>query len=287
MSQSSNGELERAVGLVKAKDTPISLKMRCLFYLRNLGTAEAASCIQRCLSRDSVLLDHEVAYVLGQLKQRNSIEYLFEMAGDSTLSDIVRHEAIEALGNFEDPTLIPRIENFLNIENLIIKESAILALQKLAENEPIHVGRFGSRDPAYPYRGEYETAVYMFERGNIAEKYKAIFYLRDKNDKESVDTLASGFKDPSDLLRHEIAFVFGQMQNEHAIPALIKVLEDPEEKDIVRHEAAEALGNIGTMECVEVLKGYLDSDIRILKESAQVGLGIADHADKYLDITWC
>ncbi len=261
--------------IIKSPQSSISTKMKCLFILRNLENADASLCIQDCLSHDSVLLDHEIAYVLGQMKQSNSIEFLFKVSNDTSINPIVRHEAIEALGNFEDSSLIERLRKFINDENPIIKESAILAINKLSTNSE-GVSLYGTRDPAVVFKGDFNKAIEMIENGNLIEKYQAIFYFRDRNDKESVNILLKKFKDDSDLLRHEIAFVLGQMENENAIDGLIKVLEDPNEKDIVRHEAAEALGNIGTERCKEILNLYLKSDIKILRESAEVGLGIND-----------
>ena len=46
--------------------------------------------------------------------------------------------------------------------------------------------------------------------------------------------------DDSALLKHEIAFVLGQMQNAHAVPALTKVLKDEKENSMVRHEVLTA-----------------------------------------------
>lgn len=281
--------MDGAVEAITSENTSISLKMRNLFYLRSLQSPHASLCIQKCLSRDSVLLDHEVAYVLGQMKQPNSVDFLLEIAKDHSINDIVRHEAIEALGNFEDPGFAEHIKVYLAENNPIIRESAALALKKLqdgSENQN-KIGRFGSRDPAYPFEGEFNEAVRLFSSDSIMDKYRAIFYFRDLNNKESVEMLAKGFDDPSELLRHEIAYVFGQMQNELATDALIKVLDNANEKDIVRHEAAEALGNIGTERCTDALEKYLNSDIKILRESAEVGLGIsafADRDDEYLNI---
>lgn len=66
-----------------------------------------------------------------------------------------------------------------------------------------------------------------------------------------------GFKASSALFRHEVAFVFGQMQDERSVPFLKKTLEDTSEHEMVRHEAAEALGSIATDECTEVLQRYI------------------------------
>lgn len=46
--------------------------------------------------------------------------------------------------------------------------------------------------------------------------------------------------------RHEIAYVFGQLSSPHSIPALLRTMRNPTEDDMVRHEAAEALGGIAS-----------------------------------------
>ena len=71
----------------------------------------------------------------------------------------------------------------------------------------------------------------------------------------------TGFKASSALFRHEVAFIFGQMQDERSVPFLKKTLEDISEHEMVRHEAAEALGSIATDECTEVLKRFLSKAI--------------------------
>lgn len=78
--------------------------------------------------------------------------------------------------------------------------------------------------------------------------------------------------------RHEIAFVFGQLLSPHAVPALLQVLQDPQESDMVRHEAAEALGGIATPEVLPYLKEYMtreDAPV-VVKESCQVALDMYD-----------
>ena len=69
--------------------------------------------------------------------------------------------------------------------------------------------------------------------------------------------LCSGFNSKSALLRHEVAYVLGQMQNEVAIPTLIQVLIDESEHVMVRHEAAEALGAIGNYDVRPILESYV------------------------------
>lgn len=93
-----------------------------------------------------------------------------------------------------------------------------------------------------------DTSLELFTR------YRAMFSLRNRNTLEAVLALAEGFKDPNALFRHEVAYVMGQMQNPASVASLRKVLEDPGEHRMVRHEAAEALGAVGGEEVEAILK---------------------------------
>ena len=93
----------------------------------------------------------------------------------------------------------------------------------------------------------------------------------------AVHALASGFKDSSALFRHEIAFVFGQLSHPASIPALTDVLENLKEADMVRHEAAEALGGLGEEEGVEdILRRFLEDKAEIVRDSVVVALDMAE-----------
>lgn len=75
---------------------------------------------------------------------------------------------------------------------------------------------------------------------------------------------------------HEIAYVFGQLSSPHSVPSLIIVLQNPVEEDMVRHEAAEALGSIATEECLPILKAFASKERedvpRVVRESCEVAL---------------
>ena len=53
-------------------------------------------------------------------------------------------------------------------------------------------------------------------------------------------------KDDCSLMRHEMAYILGQMGHVSAVGVLLSVLEDLTDDPLVRHEAAEALGAIDT-----------------------------------------
>lgn len=116
-------------------------------------------------------------------------------------------------------------------------------------------------------------------------RYRAMFALRDLASPPDIPTavpavhaLAKGFDDPSDLFRHEIAFVFGQLSHPASIPALSSALGNLKEASMVRHEAAEALGSLGDEEGVEdILKSFLQDPEQVVRESVMVALDMADY----------
>ena len=91
-------------------------------------------------------------------------------------------------------------------------------------------------------------------RSSCCEKYKQIFVLRNRTDADAVPELVTLFHGTSSvLLRHEVAYVLGQMQRADAVPFLEAVLTDVDENPITRHEAAEALAGIGAPDSLAIL----------------------------------
>lgn len=114
----------------------------------------------------------------------------------------------------------------------------------------------------------------------LFDRYRALFALRDAVPAEgeaAVSVLCdalSGASSVSDsaLLKHEVAFVLGQLEHPAATTSLAEAVRREGEHGMVRHEAAEALGAIGTPEAVEVLRDYCAHEEEILRESCWVAL---------------
>ena len=104
-----------------------------------------------------------------------------------------------------------------------------------------------------------------------------MFSLRNIGGPEAALILTEGFNDKSDLFRHEIAYVLGQMMEPVTAPSLIKVLKNEEEHRMVRHEAAEALGAIGTIEAEEILENFKIDKSDVVAESCVVALDVIDY----------
>lgn len=106
------------------------------------------------------------------------------------------------------------------------------------------------------------------------QRMRAVFALRNRGGPAAVEALAAAFDDPSALLRHELAYVLGQMGDAHAVPFLTAVLRKPHEHVMVRHECAEALGAIGEPSSVPVLQEFLTDPNPEVSESCEVALDL-------------
>ena len=256
----------------------IAKRMRMCFELKALNTNSAIDALNRgLLMSASSLLRHEIAYVLGQMRNRYAVRYLVNVLEDKEEDVIVRHECCEALGAIADIDTIPIVEKYCNDSAVEIAETAQLALEciKMAQSEQkIARSKYNSVDPAPSFEdiSDLDTlrAIYLSESDSLFRRYRAMFTLRDIGSDEAVHILCCGLKDKSALFRHEVAFVLGQMMNEHGISELSRVLKDDAENSMVRHEAAEALGAIAKDECKAIIREHIDDHQVVVKESCIV-----------------
>jgi len=264
---------------------PLKERFRALFTLRNIGGEEAISEIGRCFDDNSSLLKHELAYCLGQMGDPKAIPILTQLLQDTKRETIVRHEAGEALGAIGAEEALPVLQEFLTDPIREVSETCHLAVKRIKwlkeEGSNNNKGLFLSTDPAPPMDKSLDVndleQVFLDEEADLFERYRAMFKLRDMNTRESILILCKGLFTGGVLFRHEVAFVLGQLQNPTSIDALIEVLEDPNQNEIVRHESAEALGSIATEKCIEVLKKYQSDPCQVVKESCDVALDMAEY----------
>ena len=145
------------------------------------------------------------------------------------------------------------------------------------------VSEFGSVDPAPPADGfeHHELrSTLLDDQARMFERMRAVFALRNDGSNAAVDALCDAFVSTSALLRHELAYVLGQMQNTRALPTLWERLEDEEEHVMVRHEAGEAMGAIGDPSSRTVLERFLTHPAPEVSESCEVALDLLDWCER-------
>lgn len=106
----------------------------------------------------------------------------------------------------------------------------------------------------------------------ISKRFRMIFTLRNIGGHEAIDALVAGLSDKSALLKHEIAYVLGQMSNPYALPFLEAVLRDESQEAMVRHEAAEAMGAIADPVSLPILEEYQGHPTPEIAETCQIAI---------------
>eukprot|EP00803_Ostreobium_quekettii_P008865 evm.model.scf_301.1 EVM.evm.TU.scf_301.1 scf_301:5341-6309(+) len=281
--------------------TPLPQKYRALFSLRALAGAGATDALQAVLlaggGGSSALLRHEAAYCLGQRQDPSAVAVLARVLADASEHPMVRHEAGEALGAIGTDDCVAPLRGHAGDAAREVAETCRLALDRIegerraAEDEKGSDANWGcgvacdspylSVDPARAAPSSASTAeleaALLDEQAGMAERYAAMFALRNRGGPGAVAGLCRAFASGSALLRHEVAYVLGQMRDPSAIETLARVLRDGREAAMVRHEAAEALGAIGEAGCIELLREGAGDAEPIVAQSCEVALDMLAH----------
>lgn len=275
--------------LVDSKQ-PLAKRFRAIFLLKSMGTIEALNILSAALFEDeSALLRHEVAYCLGQIQLPEAIPILHKSLENDSNS-MVRHEAGEALGAIGTQQCLDILEKYLDDPCMEVRETCQIAVAavkwKLEHPEEKNKAfpsceMFSSIDPAPPSKEkniEQLKNELVDVEANLFDRYKAMFSLRNLASEDAVLALCEGFKEEkSALFRHEIAYVLGQLSHPASAKSLKEILLNKEEDAMVRHEAAEALGSIATSECTDFLKTFVGDEERVVRESCDIALDMADY----------
>ncbi|KAG7228795.1 hypothetical protein INR49_008573 [Caranx melampygus] len=68
---------------------------------------------------------------------------------------------------------------------------------------------------------------------NLTRRFRALFTLKNLGGAEAIEWISKAFSDESALLKHELAYCLGQMQDRQAIPTLTAVLKDTQQEPMV------------------------------------------------------
>jgi len=272
---------------VKGESYPLAERMRAIFTLRSIGNDDAVDALVDGMLDKSVLLAHEVAYCLGQMKNPHAIPNLTVILRNENVDSMVRHEAAEALGAIGEKEAIEVLQEYVNHPLPEIRETCQVAIDLIKwreskgespeEEEDV---AFFSVDPAPPSKKK--TVEELKDELNnhnlsIFDRYRALFKLRNIGTDEAVLAISSSLYDIEKngaLFLHEVCYVLGQLQSPVSLPALTITLENRSLHAMVRHEAAEAIGNISNEESLPLLNQYKEDDITVVKDSCEVALDI-------------
>ncbi|KAG9455138.1 hypothetical protein H6P81_008042 [Aristolochia fimbriata] len=273
------------------KSQSIAERFRALFSLRNLKGERPRNALIGATRDSSNLLAHEAAFALGQMQDAEAVPALESILLDLSLHPIVRHEAAEAIGAIGLESNVPLLKKSLASDPAPeVQETCELALRRIEEEKSTgdenkssaELGSpFLSVDPAKPASlsssVDHLREVLLNEENAMYERYAALFALRNHGGNGAVDAIIAALGARSALLRHEVAYVLGQLQDKAASVALSHVLRDTFEHPMVRHEAAEALGSIADDESVALLEEFAKDPELIVSQSCEVALSMLEY----------
>jgi deoxyhypusine monooxygenase len=124
----SNKSVDELRNILMDENESLFKRYRAMFSLRNMRTKESVLAIAAGLKDKSALFRHEIAFVLGQLQNENSIPHLAETLNDPLENEMVRHEAAEALGAIANEECIEILQKYLTDDKRVVKESCEVAL---------------------------------------------------------------------------------------------------------------------------------------------------------------
>lgn len=291
----SREECERIGLLLNDQERQLSERFRALFTLRNVTGPQAVFWISQPLLNDnSVLLKHECGFCLGQMQNALANDTLVQVLRNKNEHPMVRHEAGEALGAIGSLESLDVLKEFSTDLSIEVAQTCQLAVKRIewtqTDEAKSNTGAsnkvYNSVDPTQPAESSLSLAqlrdMLLRSDSTLHDKYSAMFALRNNGSSDAVRVLGEGlvlYKGDrmNALLKHEIAYVLGQIQSPDSVPYLRELLGDMEENEMVRHECAEALGSIASNDANDILLKYRDDEVKIVKESIEVALDMSEY----------
>nr|NVI76171.1 nero [Cucujiformia] len=188
-------------------------------------------------------------YCLGQMQDEHAVDILISVLEDKTQEPMVRHEAAEALGAIGSEKALPYLQKYKNDPIVEVAETCELALERInwlkTSQDKVSLlpkSPYNSVDPAPPASTKNIALLQdtlINQNASLFDRYQAMFALRNIGSKEAVVALGEALTSGGALMKHEIAFVLGQMQCIDSVPYLKQSLENTNENEMVRHECAD------------------------------------------------
>ncbi|EXB58174.1 hypothetical protein L484_026376 [Morus notabilis] len=279
--------------IAATRDSSNLLAHEAAFALGQMQDADAVPALEAVLNDLSLhpIIRHEVTdekpgQGLLSILGRRSVILVIRLGRCADVA-FVTASAAEALGAIGLESNVPLLRNSLASDPAQeVRETCELALERIEQlkvdsgKSTIEKSPFMSVDPAAASASCSSVAqlrdVLLDEEKGMYERYASLFALRNNGGVEAVAAIIDSLGSKSALLKHEVAYVLGQLQNKAASAALSSILKDVNEHPMVRHEAAEALGSIADDESISLLKEFASDSEPIVSESCEVALSMLE-----------
>ena len=288
--RSVGGDASVSALLDSLRDPSALFKHEVAFALGQMQAVGAVETLKAMLRDESEhsMVRHEAAEALGAIASDACLEALETASGDA--SQVVRETAVLALQRFRYAQAKRRDARAEKTAPSAAARPEVLGSAKEQLSAGNHTS--GTDEPDSPYisvdpvpaaPSDVPTptlaAMLADESASLWDRYGAMFALRNRGDPSFVAKCLGSVlvRSNSALLKHEVCYVLGQIQekgDDGASAALRATLENAREHPMVRHEAAEAIGSIAAEDTEALLLKFRDDQDRIVAESCEVALDI-------------
>ena len=288
--RSVGGDASVSALLDSLRDPSALFKHEVAFALGQMQAVGAVETLKAMLRDESEhsMVRHEAAEALGAIASDACLEALETASGDA--SQVVRETAVLALQRFRYAQAKRRDARAEKTAPSAAARPEVLGSAKEQLSAGNHTS--GTDEPDSPYisvdpvpaaPSDVPTptlaAMLADESASLWDRYGAMFALRNRGDPSFVAKCLGSVlvRSNSALLKHEVCYVLGQIQekgDDGASAALRATLENAREHPMVRHEAAEAIGSIAAEDTRALLLRFRDDQDRIVAESCEVALDI-------------
>ncbi|SOV24080.1 deoxyhypusine hydroxylase [Plasmodium sp. DRC-Itaito] len=275
--------------LVNIKNDYIEKQMRALYECREVykdDIDEVINILTYALkNNDSILLRHEIAYVIGQISNEKCNNILINLLNDENENIMVRHEAAEGLAAIGSESNIPIIKKHLNDINVEVRETCELALSSLIEknkyttcscinkiqpykNNILSDNTYNNNINSNSYSQDDDTNDIYFHSKKKFNTIDPVVCISDSNNKKNVYDLIRDLnnKELALKIRYEALFLLRDMETDIALNALGEALINDKSSAIFRHELAFVLGQVLYLNSLK----YLLSSLKNISEHEMV-----------------
>lgn len=243
----------------------VSQRTQALAHLRNNGSKQAGDELSIVMQLDqSVFCRYEATRFLGQMRHVGAFDKLKSTVRNLSEHPDVRIAAAQALAAIGDTRALPLLLEWSNVIETDAPANVRSACSRAAERlQWVAAGG----DPASPImrptpeHSDIPAASATLADGeaDLYDRYSALLTLRDARATRELCSALAIRADPDSeqrCIRHEIAVVLGELADPAAVRTLGVALADTSECEVVRREAFQALGCIGSEACRRILANY-------------------------------
>jgi len=253
-------ELEQSTNNQK---TPSYKKIADIFEIMNFSEDKALDILFKITKNDSCeLVRHEAVFALGEMVSKRTIPILKDILKNDS-STFVKHECLMSLGTIGTKEDIEFLEQFSKNSKFEIGCSAKISIQRINQIEEFEQSVKKNQE-------KYSKELFNYKLSDQNRRIQILFQLMRIGNEKAIQSISKCLQtDICRIVRHEAAFVLGEIGTLQTIEEMKKALQK-EEIPIVIHETLFALGTTGKKEALAIIESFLTNKTYGISESAKI-----------------